>query len=294
VGILNFEFRVTRREVTLYRGVELSEAALRSYRVSVGRLISWSMFSSFTEKREVAEEYGRAWRGGIRVMFELRAASCPRLGEGIYLLHPFTVLQVNAVVGNAVKLVEVELLESARVMKLPGRRPGVFPMDGKVTQMHNAVAVGDVRTISRLGTRPELVTALNEWGWTALVHAAFYGKTEAVKALAWLGANVDGPDKDGATPLYVAAQNGHLEVVKTLASLGAEVNAPTRVGVTPVYVAALNGHLEVVKLLASLGGDVDMPAKDRTTPLSMASYEGHVEVVKALVSLGADVNFVGR
>jgi hypothetical protein len=106
---LSFEVRETPRgEVLLFRGVELPEAALESYRESVGKLIAWSMFSSFTEKRDEAEEYGRAWRGGVPVMFELRSALCPRLGNGTYLQHPFAVLRVEAVTGNAVRLVEGE------------------------------------------------------------------------------------------------------------------------------------------------------------------------------------------
>jgi hypothetical protein len=92
---LNFEFRETRGEVVIFRGVELPESALESYRGSVGKLIAWSMFSSFTEKREEAEEYGRAWRGGVSVLFELRSAWCRRLRNGTYLLHPFAVLRVR-------------------------------------------------------------------------------------------------------------------------------------------------------------------------------------------------------
>jgi hypothetical protein len=125
---LNFEFPETqRREVLIFRGVELPEAALESYRASVGKMFSWPMFSSFTEKRGEAEEYGRAWRGGIPVLFELRSVWCQRTKNGTYLLHPFAVLQVEAVEGNAVKLVEVELLEPGLVAPLPGQRPGLVP-----------------------------------------------------------------------------------------------------------------------------------------------------------------------
>jgi hypothetical protein len=100
---LNFEFGETpRREVVIFRGVELPEAVLESYRKSVGELFTWSMFSSFTEEREKAEEYGRSWRGGVEVLFELRSAWCRRLRNGTYLLHPFAVLRVEAVVGSTV------------------------------------------------------------------------------------------------------------------------------------------------------------------------------------------------
>jgi hypothetical protein len=133
--------------------------------------------------------------------------------------------------------------------------------------------------------------------WSVLAVAASLGKNEAVRALAWLGANVSLGQNDGATPVYVAAEGGHLEVVKALASLGADVNFARREGTTPVSIAAQNGHVEVVKTLASLGADVGIPLHNGTTPLCVAVGKGHLEVVKALASLGADVRIpinVGR
>jgi ankyrin repeat protein len=287
---LNFEFReIPRGEVVIYRGVELSDAALGSYRDRVGRLFAWPTFTSFTEQREVAEEYGRAWRGGIPVIFELRSLLCPRLRNGTYLLHPFAYLQVEAVVGNAVKLAEVELLGPASMPGPPGQHPDAMPRRGTLTELHRAAECGDIRAIGRL-VRPELINGREADGWTALAVASCCGKVEAVKALASLGADVNTAMKDGATSVYVAAQNGHVEVVKALASLGADVNATDNEGATPVYVAARQGHLEVVKALASLNADVSTPNEIGATPVSIASRHGHLEMVKALASLGAKVD----
>jgi hypothetical protein len=188
------------------------------------------MFTSFMEKREEAEEYGRAWRGGIPVLVELRSQLCPRLVNGSYLLHPFAVLEVEAVTGNAVKLVEVEVLEPARVTKVAGERPGVTAKGGVCMVMHEAAKCGDVRAISRLATRPELINARDGEGWTPLAVAASYGRTEAVKALASLGANVDTPTSDGATPVFIASQQGHEPVVRALASLEANLNTANKNG----------------------------------------------------------------
>jgi hypothetical protein len=57
------------------------------------------------------------------VMFELRSAWCRRLRNGTYLLHPFAVLQMEAVLGNAVKVMEGGFLERGRVEPLPRQRP---------------------------------------------------------------------------------------------------------------------------------------------------------------------------
>jgi hypothetical protein len=288
---LNFEFPETpRRERVIYRGVELWEATLESYRDGVGKLFTWSMFASFTEKREEAEGYGRAWRGGIPVLFELRSVWCPRLRDRTCLLRPFAMLQVEAVVGNTVKLIEVDLVEGGHMPQLPGQRRGVGAKEGAHTELHKAAERGDVRAIATFSTRPEFINARDVSGWTPLAFAATCGKTEAVKALVSLGADVNLVDKNGATPVYLAARNGHLEVVKVLASLGAGVDVPTARGATPLLVAAGDGHLEMVKVLISLGADVNHRAKDGSTPVFVAAVDGHLEVLKTLASLGADLN----
>jgi ankyrin repeat protein len=290
---LNFEFRETPKGkvVVIYRSVELSEAALESYRESVGRMFAWAMFSSFTEERDKAEGYGVAWRKGVPVIFELRSAWCPRLWDGTYLLHPFAVLQVEAVVGNVVKIVDVELLEPARVTELPGQREDVVPMEGEWTKLHVAAKCGDIRAIAKLATRPEVVNARAKSGSTPLAIAVHTGKTEAVKALASLGADVNMSVSARVTPILMAVLSGHLEMVKVLASLGANVNAAMSDGTTPVDRAAEDGYLEVVVALASVGANLNVPVCNGATPIHIAARRGHVEVVKALASLGANVNF---
>jgi hypothetical protein len=170
--------------VVIYRGVELPKATLESYRDSVGRLITWSVFSSFTEKREEAEEYGIAWRGGVEVLFELRSAWCRRLRNGTYLLHPFAVLQVEAVVGNTMKLVEVELLEPGLAWPVPGQRPAVVTRESRTMELHKAAEEGDVRAIVKLATGGAFIDARDPDGWTALHRACLRWRSEAVKALA--------------------------------------------------------------------------------------------------------------
>jgi hypothetical protein len=288
---LNFEFPETpRREVVIFRGVELSEAALESYREIVGGFFTWSMFASFTEKREEAEEDGRAWRGGIPVMFELRSAWCRRRRDGrTYLLHPFAVLQVEAVVGNVVRLVEVEILEPGLVSPVPAQRPRVFAGQRGKTELHLASRDGDIRAIARFASGPEFLNAGDDDGWTPLHVAAFYGQTEAVKALVWFGAEVNRSGEDGTTPVYVAAHEGNESTVRVLASLGADINAATSNGWRPVHIALRHGHVSVVRLLVSLGADVNAPTDDGITPLMVASAYGWVGVVAELLKAGASL-----
>jgi ankyrin repeat protein len=288
---LNFEFPETPRgEVVLYRGVELSESALESYRSNIGHLFTWSLFASFTEHREVAEEYGMTWRGGVQVLFELRSAWCRRLRNGTYLLHPFVVLQVEAVTGNVVKLVEVELMEPGLVRPLPAQRSSVAPKVGDLKALCEAAKEGDVRTIARLVTRPELINACDAEGWTPLHVASYNGKTEAVKALTWLGADVNNRGIGGTTPLLLASEGSHRSTVRTLVSLGADVKAACMTGATPIHVASERGDDSLVRVLASLGADVNARDNDGATPVGIASQSGRDSVVRLLASAGADVN----
>jgi hypothetical protein len=101
-------------------------------------------------------------------------------------MHPFAVLQVEAVAGNVVKLVEVEILEPRLVSPVPAQRPGVVPRDEELKALCRAAKEGHVRAIAKLATRPECIKAGGPVEWTPLHVAACCGETEAVKALVWL------------------------------------------------------------------------------------------------------------
>ncbi len=53
-------------------------------------------------------------------------------------------------------------------------------------------------------------------GITALMGAAEFGYTDAIKALIQAGANIEAKKNDGWNPLMIAAYNGHTEAVKVL------------------------------------------------------------------------------
>jgi ankyrin repeat protein len=246
------------------------------------------MFSSFTEKGEEAEEYGRAWRGGIPVLFELRSAWCRRLRNGTHLLHPFAVLQVEAVAGNVVRLVEVELLKPGPISPVPAQRPMVVG-NGGTTDLHFAGSDGDIRAIARFASRPEFLNRGDDLGSAPLHFAAGFGQTEAVKALVWFGADVNRPANNGVSPIFIAALQGKESTARVLASLGADVNAVANDGSTPVYVASRGGHASVVRLLVSLGANVNATMGNGMTPLMAASGFGWVGVVAELLKAGASL-----
>ena len=89
------------------------------------------------------------------------------------------------------------------------------------------------------------------------------------------GANVDAVDEYGDTALMIAAWNGHTAIVNTLAGThGANVDARDRYGWTALMRAANNGHTDVVTALAGThGADVEAVDRDGRTALMHAARE---------------------
>jgi len=73
---------------------------------------------------------------------------------------------------------------------------------------------------------------IEEHGRTALMHAAYGGKLEAVNFLIDNGADVNKKGKEGMTALMYASKEGYLEVVKTLLENGADYKIKSDEGKT--------------------------------------------------------------
>jgi len=124
---------------------------------------------------------------------------------------------------------------------------------------------------------------------TALMWAAHEGHIEAVEILKEAGANVDAQDKDDMTALMWAALEGHTEAVKILKEVGANVDAQDKDDMTALMWAALKGHTEVVSILAEAGANVDAQDKKGVTALMLAARLGHPKIVRILIEKGADL-----
>ena len=149
------------------------------------------------------------------------------------------------------------------------RQVGVENMDGTTVGDCLAGACGagmDLSLISSLaGTHGANVDAVDEYGDTALMKAAWNGHTDIVNALAGShGANVDAVDNEGRTATMWAAQYGHTDIVNALAgTLGANVDTVDRGGRTALMHAARNGHTATVNALAGThGANVDTVDRD--------------------------------
>ena len=132
-------------------------------------------------------------------------------------------------------------------------------------------------------------TALSPDGFTALHLAAFFGKTEAARALVEAGADVGAVSRNEmiVQPLHSAAAGRHLELCRLLIAAGADVNATQRHGFTPLHAAAQHADVELVELLLSAGADPSVTRDTGETPADTSEAEGHVDVARRLREVAA-------
>jgi uncharacterized protein len=118
-------------------------------------------------------------------------------------------------------------------------------------------------------------TVLPRGGWSAVMFAAREGATDAVRALAESGANLNLTDPEGTTALIVAVINGHYDVVSALIEKGADPNIADIKGMTPLY-AAVDMH--------TIGDTFGRPYPGKPV------IDGSVDAARTLIKGGADVN----
>lgn len=185
------------------------------------------------------------------------------------------------------------------------------------TQLFEAVRNNDAQQVGRLvEERPELATACDENGVSAVLTALYQGRGEIVETLlandpeldifeaAAIGAaervqalleedpaRVSAWSPDGFMPLHLASFFGRGDVVRTLLEHGANVRAVARhtsIRVAPLHSAAAGGGLEIVERLLDHGADPNARQEGGFTALHSAAQNGDTETAELLLSRGAD------
>src|SRR5262245_37572800 len=106
------------------------------------------------------------------------------------------------------------------------------------------VSVADIKSLgAHIDTLGESVSR------TALMAAAFAGRSDLIELLVECGAALDRGNQQGLTPLHEAAGMGRVDAVKMLLGLGANVEAETSFGDTPLMMSAAWGNSDVVRVL---------------------------------------------
>lgn len=83
---------------------------------------------------------------------------------------------------------------------------------------------GDTDALKALIEHGVDVNRANEYGCTALMIAAFYGRDDVIKTLLDNGADVNRVDRDGNTALMLAIREGKTDAIKILLEHGANTD----------------------------------------------------------------------
>lgn len=181
-----------------------------------------------------------------------------------------------------------------------------------------AIKNGDREQVEQLLARnPELASARNEGGISAVLLATYHNEPEIAERLshsvarlnifeaAAIGniervaeilkddpAQVNAVASDGFQPLGLASFFGHLDVVELLLLKGAEVNSASRnaMKVMPLHSAVAHQHLEIARALLEQGAEANSAQADDFTPLHEAAQNGQLDMVQLLLQYGAQVN----
>jgi len=112
--------------------------------------------------------------------------------------------------------------------------------------MKNKPNLNLVNDLIALGTNLDWQDEDN-YNFTPLHWAAFYGKVEFVRILIDARANLDLQDEDGETPLHGATIKGNEEIARILIDAGANLNPQDNKGRTPLHVVAIYGSVEIAR-----------------------------------------------
>ena len=166
-------------------------------------------------------------------------------------------------------------------------------------------------------------TVLPRGGWTPLMYAARQGATNAARALAETGANLNLTDPDGTSALVLAIINAHYDLAAMLIDKGADANVGDSSGMAALYAAVDMNTLDetpgrpapksadrlsawiwsrgsstrrepnaqlAAPLIERVHNNGDAALGAGATPLMRAAKKGDLAIMRVLLDRGADVN----
>ncbi|KAI8478668.1 hypothetical protein Bbelb_436040 [Branchiostoma belcheri] len=149
--------------------------------------------------------------------------------------------------------------------------------------IHQAAKIGDLDRLKELATySEELVSQMDERGWTPLHVACANGRLEVVKHLSVKTANLYKETPTGYTPMHIAAMNGHVNCMMVLHAMGCPINSRSALSQTPLHLAAMNGHPECCKWLLANRASLDAKDAMERSALELAEEYKHDTVAQLL------------
>ena len=183
-------------------------------------------------------------------------------------------------------------------------------------QMIEAVKSGDSSKVGELLNQdPELASARNDRGESAVQQAQYRGHQDILRTLLAMGAKLSAYEAaavgdseqvrraisedpslvnsyapDGFYLLGLAAYFSHLEIVDLLLENGADPNqaANNPMKVTAMHAAASARQTAIVAKLLARGADPNVRQQGSWTPLHAAAANGKEDMVRLLLKHGAD------
>ena len=138
----------------------------------------------------------------------------------------------------------------------------------------------------------------DEYGGTALHHAAASGNLDMMRLLLDSGAGIDYPDYCPGpvyrTALCIAAEEGHFHAAVLLLGAGANLNfAPAAFSRTPLETAALYGRMDIAQLFLQANRDLGKLRADCRRAALFAGSSNHLELAKSLDEKYAQLGSLG-
>lgn len=122
---------------------------------------------------------------------------------------------------------------------------------------------------------------------TGLMIGAWEGNVALMQLFHSRGASLDKTNALGETALMHAAWKGRREAVRWLLDRGARINSGEKQW-SALHYAVFAGHDEVAELLAERGADINALSTNGSSVLMMAVYEGRENLARWLMARGAD------
>lgn len=160
----------------------------------------------------------------------------------------------------------------------------------RVTPLMMASVNDDTAALVILTDAGAAVDFADEFGNTALIHAARFGSARAADHLLRVGANPNAKNAAGATALIIAAKEGHENFVRRLIAAGSDLNARTRErsfeGWTALMMTAGKNRPNVAKILLEAGADATIRSDGGWSAHRIATRNDHPAIVELLRAHG--------
>lgn len=166
---------------------------------------------------------------------------------------------------------------------------GPFNEENNQTLLHYASLTGRVELVQALLGAGVEADYVDNYGWTPMRYAYYYGKKGMVEELKSAGVSLsDTLVSQTWTPLMQASAAGALQEMANLISVGHEVDATDGSGQTALHLSCVRGDAEATALLLRHGASSNVQDIYGWTPLMCAARSKHLGLVVALLGAGAN------